>query len=100
MVLDWRTVVDAANAGANTVSSRHIMTDVLGVNIPSESPIFLTVVGLHTLVGLACVITGIAAMLSEKRKGLHTTFGTIYFWCLAVVFVSATALSIARWADD
>jgi hypothetical protein len=99
-VLDWRMVVDAANAGANAIGSRHIMMDVLGINIPSESPIFLTVVGLHALVGLACVIAGVAAMLSEKRKGRHTTFGTVYFWCLAAVFVSATALSIVRWAED
>lgn len=76
------------------------MTDVLGINIPSEPPIFLTVVGLHTLVGLACVIAGVGAMLSKKRKGRHTAFGTVYFWCLAAVFVSAIALSIARWAED
>jgi hypothetical protein len=76
------------------------MTDVLGINIPSGSPIFLTVVGLHVLAGLACVITGIAAMLSEKRKGPHTTFGITYFWCLAVVFASTAVLSIARWSED
>lgn len=76
------------------------MTDVLGINIPSQSPTFLTVVGLHAIMGLTCVIAGVAAMLSEKRKGRHTTFATVYFWCLAAVFVSATALSIVRWAED
>jgi len=75
------------------------MTDVLGINIPSESAIFLTVVALHTLAGFACVIAGVAAMLSKKRKGRHTTFGTVYLWCPAAVFVSATALSIVRWAE-
>jgi hypothetical protein len=46
------------------------------------------------------VVTGIVAMLSPKRKGRHPTFGTFYFWCLAAVFVSTTALSIARWTED
>jgi len=26
--------------------------------------------------------------------------GTIYYWSLSAVFVSATALSVMRWADD
>jgi uncharacterized membrane protein len=99
-LLDWRAVVVAANGGANTISSLHIVTDVLGIKIPSVSPIFFTMVGLHALMGLACVIAGIAAMLSEKGKCRHTAFGTIYFWCLAVVFVSAAALSIVRWTED
>jgi hypothetical protein len=75
-------------------------TLVAGIEIPSTSPVFLTVVGLHVLVGLACVILGMAAMLSAKRPGRHPKFGTIYYWCLAAVFVSATGLSVARWAEN
>lgn len=76
------------------------MTVVFGITIPSTSPIFLMVVGVHVLVGLVCVVTGVAAMLSEKRRGRHSAFGTVYFWCLAVVFVSASGLSIVRWKED
>src|SRR5215471_2844768 len=75
-------------------------TIVAGIVIPSDSPFFLAVVGLHILVALVCVITGVVAMLSPKRPGRHPTFGTIYFWCLSAVFVSATALSAMRWAED
>lgn len=39
-------------------------------------------------------------MLSEKQPGRHPTAGTIYYWCLSLVFVSATALSMMRWAQD
>jgi hypothetical protein len=39
-------------------------------------------------------------MLSPKRSGRHPTFGTIYYWGLVVVFVSATGLSVVRWAED
>lgn len=76
------------------------MTEIFGVTIPSTSWIFLTVVGLHVIAGLVCVVAGIAAMLSQKRKGRHPASGTIYFWCLTVVFASAIALSIVRWAED
>ena len=57
-------------------------TVVAGIPIPSTSPIFLTVVGLHVLVGLVCVVAGAIAMLSPKRSGRHPTFGTIYYWSL------------------
>ena len=64
------------------------------------TPAFLGIVGVHILFGLACVVTGIGAMLSKKGAGRHPTFGTIYYWCLAIVFVSATVLSAMRWAQD
>jgi hypothetical protein len=75
-------------------------TIVAGIVIPSDSPFFLTVVGLHVLVGVACVITGIIAMLSDKGPGRHPQFGTIYYWCLSVVFASASVLSAMRWAEN
>ena len=71
-----------------------------GILIPSNSPVFLTIVGVHSLVGLACAVTGIVAMLSRKGRGRHSNFGSIYFWCLSVVFISASGLAIVRWADD
>ena len=75
-------------------------TIVAGIVIPSTSPIFLTVVGLHVLAGVGCVVAGAIAMLSPKRHGRHPTFGTIYYGCLAAVFVSATALAAVRWEED
>ena len=39
-------------------------------------------------------------MLSPKGRGRHSNFGTIYFWGLAAVFVSATGLAIVRWEQD
>jgi hypothetical protein len=39
-------------------------------------------------------------MLSPKRQGRHPRFGTIYFWSLSGVFVSASALAAVRWAED
>jgi hypothetical protein len=75
-------------------------TVVAGIEIPSTSPIFLTIVGLHVLIGSVCVVSGIVAMLSPKRAGRHPTFGSIYFWSLSLAFLSATILSAIRWKED
>jgi hypothetical protein len=81
----------------------HVMdgsTTIAGITIPSTSPWFLAAVGFHVVLGLGCVLSGAAAMFSTKGRGRHSMFGTIYFWCLFVVFISATALSAARWTED
>lgn len=80
-------------AGENT-------TVLLGIPIPSTDPVFLTVVGVHIAFGLASVIAGAGAMLSTKGRGRHSSFGTIYFWCLFGVFVTMGALSFMRWAEN
>jgi len=65
------------------------MTDnpisVAGIEIPSDSPIFLAALGVHVLAGIFCVGAGFVAMLSRKRPGRHPSFGTIYYYCLSVV---------------
>jgi len=76
------------------------ITIVAGIEIPSANPVFLGVVSIHVLLGLACVITGALAMLSPKRTGRHPRYGTIYFWCLGGIFVTASGLAIVRWAED
>jgi len=75
-------------------------TIVLGIPIPSSDPVFLAVVGVHILFGLAAVTTGAAAMLAKKGRGRHSNFGIIYFWCLFGVFVTMSALSLMRWAEN
>jgi hypothetical protein len=76
-------------------------TNVLGIEIPSTDPVFLAVVvGIHIPLGLVCVIVGAAAMFSEKQRGRHSTFGRVYYWCLAALFASAALLSVMRWAEN
>jgi hypothetical protein len=62
--------------------------------------VFLTVLGFHVLAALAAVVTGIVAMLSAKRAGRHPRFGTLYHWCLTIVFLTATILAVMRWSED
>jgi hypothetical protein len=77
------------------------MTDegvvVLGIPIPSSSPLFLSIVAVHVAAGLVCTVAGIVAMLAPKRSGRHPSAGTVYYWSLVVVFLSMAALSILRW---
>ena len=77
------------------------MTDqgivVLGIPIPSSSPVFLSIVAVHVAAGLVCTVAGIVAMLTSKRAGRHPSAGTVYYWSLAVVFLTMAALSILRW---
>jgi uncharacterized membrane protein len=76
-------------------------TVILGIEIPSTDPVFLAVVvGIHIPLGMACVALGAVAMLSEKRRGRHSTFGKLYYWCLLALFASATALSSMRWHEN
>ena len=76
-------------------------TTILGIQIPSTDPVFIAViVAIHIPLGLACVIAGAAAMLSEKRRGRHSTAGKAYYWCLLALFASATLLSAMRWAEN
>jgi hypothetical protein len=74
--------------------------NVAGIEIPSDSPVFLAALGVHVLFGLSCVVAGVVAVLSRKRPGRHPKFGTIYYYCLSIVFASATVLSAMRWAED
>lgn len=76
------------------------MTVLFGIPVPSTSPLFLSVVGIHVAFGLAAVVTGAIAMLRPKGRGRHSNFGTIYFWCLFGAAVTMTALAITRWSED
>jgi len=71
-----------------------------GIPLPSDAPLFLTILGIHVAAGLTCVITGIVAMLSAKQPGRHPRFGTYYYRALWVVFITMATLSALRWAED
>jgi uncharacterized membrane protein len=73
---------------------------VAGIPIPSDSPAFLAVLGVHVLAGLAAVLTGLAAMVARKGRGRHSSFGTLYYRSLLIVCVTMAGLSAVRWAED
>jgi len=75
-------------------------TLALGIPIPSTDPVFLGIVAIHLLFGLAAVTSGAVAMLSRKGRGKHARYGTLYFWSLCGVFGTLSTLSFLRWAEN
>ena len=86
-------ILDLGMADENT-------TVVLGIPILSTDPFFLAIVGVHVLFGLGAVTAGAIAMLSNKGRGRHSNWGATYFWFLLDVFVTMSALSFFRWAEN
>jgi hypothetical protein len=73
---------------------------VAGIEVASDAPLFLSLLGVHVLFGLVCVVTGCVAMLSAKRPGRHPQFGSWYYWSLAMVFLTMAVLSAVRWSEN
>ena len=65
--------------------------EIAGFEIPSESPVFISILAVHIPVALVAVVTGAVAMLRQKRRGAHTIFGSIYFWSLGALFATSAA---------
>jgi len=75
-------------------------TAIAGIPLPSDAPLFLALIVVHVTGGLTAVIAGAIAMLSRKQPGRHPRAGTVYYWALAVVFVTMSALAVSRWSAD
>jgi formate-dependent nitrite reductase membrane component NrfD len=73
---------------------------IAGIPIPFRNPALLGVLAIHVLAALASVITGIIAMVSMKGPGRHSFFGTMYYWSLSVVLITALVLAVFRWTED
>lgn len=71
-----------------------------GIIIPDNSPVFLTFIGIHIVVALLCLISGVLAMFTNKTNKRHPVYGTFYFWSLSVVFLTSICLSVLRWPLD
>lgn len=69
-------------------------------SLAQEPLLFRAFLSAHVLSGFTCVVVGPVTMLIRKRRGPHTLLGEVYFWSLAVVFVSASGLSIMHWPMD
>lgn len=59
--------------------------------------IFLSV---HIAAGIVCLVTGIFAAFSKKKRGKHTRFGEFYHGAYVVVFLTAVVTSIMHWEES
>jgi ABC-type sugar transport system permease subunit len=62
--------------------------------------LFLTLIGIHILAALVCLVAAILAMFTKKTGKRHPKFGTLYFRSLAVVLMTSIFVSILRWPLD
>lgn len=56
--------------------------------------LYLTV---HIIAGFVCLISGLVAMLSKKRKGSHSKAGGVYHWSYTVIFVTSVIMAVLHW---
>lgn len=73
---------------------------IFGFPVPFSGALLLSVLSIHVVAGLVSAAAGVVAMFSPKRTGRHPLAGSIYYWSLAVVFLSMTVLAITRWTTD
>jgi uncharacterized membrane protein len=77
-----------------------LTTELFGIPVPSTDPLFLTFVGIHVVLGIGATTMGAAAMFMRKGRGLHSRFGTLYFWTLTAVCITMAVLSAMRWREN
>lgn len=75
-------------------------TDLFGIPVPSTDPTFLSFVVVHILISLVAVVSGLGAMLSDKGKRRHSTYGKVYFWSMLFSFCTVIILSVMRWPHN
>src|SRR6476659_3818608 len=74
--------------------------EIDGLLIPDAGGVFLTVLAVHVLAGVVCVVSGAVAALARKRPGRHPRAGTFYLGGLLVLLITAGVLAVVRWPHD
>ena len=75
-------------------------TVLFGIPIPSDNKVFLTIIVIHIVLGMMCVVSGLVAMLSSKYHPTHPKAGKVYFAGIVLIFISVVPLSIMRWPHN
>ena len=73
---------------------------ILGDQVGSTAPVFLAFLALHVIAGLTAVLAGAIAALGRKGSPRHIRAGRWFYQAIAVVFATATGLSVMRWRQD
>ncbi|MEC2324364.1 DUF2306 domain-containing protein [Lederbergia lenta] len=55
---------------------------------------------IHIFAGTVCLISGIGAMSSKKKRGMHSLWGEIYHSAFVVVFVTSLIMAIMNWENS
>lgn len=72
-------------------------TIVFGMPVPSDNKVFLIIVIIHIVIGIACILSGLVAMLSKKGSRIHTVSGKTYHIGMVLIFTTVIVLAVMRW---
>lgn len=75
-------------------------TEIVGIPVPSDDRFFLAFVILHILISMVAVVTGLFAMFTRKTSTRHKRSGNLYFWSMALAFITVVILSVMRWPHN
>jgi len=78
----------------------HAAGRILGTEVGSTAPLFLAVLAVHVLAGLAAVLSGAAAALTQKGSQRHIRSGRWFYRTITMVFATAAVLTAIRWRQD
>ncbi|HCC46035.1 MAG TPA: hypothetical protein DEQ32_16655 [Gammaproteobacteria bacterium] len=56
----------------------------------------LLLLSIHILAGTVALFCSALSVLSEKGKQLHVFSGRAYFWCMAIIFLTAMPMSVIK----
>jgi len=51
---------------------------------------------IHVIAGIGSLISGALAIILKRNTPKHKPVGKIYFWCMTIVFVTATFISVVK----
>ncbi len=75
-------------------------SQILGTEVGSTNPVFLSVLAVHILAALTAVVTGAGAALTRKGSAKHVSVGRRYYQAITVVVATAAVLAATRWRED
>ncbi|MGE7975629.1 DUF2306 domain-containing protein [Bacillus cereus] len=61
---------------------------------------FRMILFIHILVGVICLIAGLAAMLTPKKMRLHKKLGEIYHFSFIIVLITTIGMAIIHWESS
>ncbi|KIL39406.1 alcohol dehydrogenase [Gordoniibacillus kamchatkensis] len=62
--------------------------------------LFPFLLALHIAAGCLCLVTGLIAMASRKRKGRHTAAGELYHGSFVVILFTSVAMALLHWSTS
>src|SRR6266699_376863 len=94
----WSTAAPAQSRSDSGMQNLpDLLSPIVGVR---PSLLFSGLLVVHIAAGAIGYSAGLLAALSPKRAGRHPRVGGVYYWALAVIFVTATGMSVLRWPED